>query len=182
MKLKPHIFYRVLALCAGVLWVLPAAADVYRSVDEHGHVVFSDKPSPGAQKVDIPPPQTIPAEQVKNPDIKPSAQATPGYKTVAIVSPKDQQAIRANNGNLSISATVDPPLHPQDTLVLYLDGQERSSSKSGTFQLTNLDRGEHEAHVVIRDSNSGQVKDTSPSVTFYVLRHSVLHPHPTVPP
>lgn len=183
MNMKFHGLCGLLVLCAGMLSLVPAAADVYRSVDENGHVVFSDKPSPGAEKVDIPPPQTMPAEQVKNPDIKPSVhkQTSPGYKNLAIVSPKNQQAIRANDGNVTVSVAVNPPLRPEDGLVLYLDGDKQSRTKSKTFNLANLDRGQHEAHVEITDTDGNVIK-TSPSITFYVLRHSILHPHRTAPP
>lgn len=169
-----------MAVCLGLLVLAPASADVYRSVDEHGNVVFSDKPSPGAEKVDIPPPQTIPAEQVENPDIKPPPASPLQYSTFEIASPKDQEAVRANNGDITINVAIDPPLRAEDSVVLYMDGNEQSSGKTRSFKLSSVDRGQHEAYVEIRD-NSGHVKQTSQTVTFYVLRHSALQPKPAAP-
>ena len=36
-----------------------AFADVYRSVDENGNIVFTDKPSPDAEKVELQEVQTV---------------------------------------------------------------------------------------------------------------------------
>ena len=50
--------------------VLPAQAQVYKSVDEKGRVIYSDKPSEGAKKIELPPMTTVPAPK---PPEKPAA-------------------------------------------------------------------------------------------------------------
>jgi uncharacterized protein DUF4124 len=65
---------RSLALLAiaALLTVAPAHAQVYKSVDEQGRVIYTDKPSEGAKKIDLPsvttmpgtkpPPKVVPAD------------------------------------------------------------------------------------------------------------------------
>ncbi|MBM2829514.1 MAG: hypothetical protein HW411_304 [Gammaproteobacteria bacterium] len=56
---------RILLLLISFFTILPVAAEVYRSVDEDGEVIYTDKPSPGAEQIEVDEVQTIdaPAEQ-----------------------------------------------------------------------------------------------------------------------
>lgn len=44
---------------------LPARADIYKYVDERGHVTYSNKPIKGGQKVELPEISTVPAPKVE---------------------------------------------------------------------------------------------------------------------
>jgi len=60
----PKIRYLlILAACCPL-----ASAQVYESVDEQGKPVFSDKPSPGGQAVEVPEPNRADAVEVPPPE------------------------------------------------------------------------------------------------------------------
>ena len=50
---------RILISIICLLVAISATAEVYRSVDENGNVVFTDKPSPDAELIEVDELQTI---------------------------------------------------------------------------------------------------------------------------
>lgn len=173
---------RILLLLLGILIVLPAMGDVYRSVDEDGNVVFSDKPSPNAEKVEINEVQTIdPGSTPKfkySPPHEPQGPAA-SYTNISITSPSNDEALSANDGNVSVSVSVEPHLFPGHIIVLYLDGSPAGES-NGQFNLTNLDRGTHTLAAAVKNQQSGQEVIKSETITFTVHRHSIQHKPSTV--
>lgn len=161
-----------------------AGAEVYRSVDEDGNIIYTDKPSPNAEEIRIDPIQTIEA-----PDIEPFKYTPPAdpagksiYTKLEIISPENDAAIRSNEGNISISAVVQPGLNISagHQLVLIMDGNEVSTG-GPQFDLTNIDRGTHTVTVAIKDKQGKTVMQSSP-VSFTVLRAAVKPPPPPPPP
>ncbi len=156
-------------LLISLSFAAPAFAEVYRSVDAEGNVVFSDEASPEAEKIIIPKLQTIPALNPGSFQYKPAAKRPQPY-TLAITSPADDAAIRNNAGNISVSVSVKPDLSSGDKLVIYLDGKEVGTGTSVSLQ--NIDRGTHQLRAVIRDSND-RIRKSSKSVRFHMLRRFV---------
>jgi hypothetical protein len=174
---------RILLLMTGLLMASAASADVYRSVDESGNVIFTDKPSPDAEKIDIAPVQTIttdPAQQQfeYTPPARKQTESISPYNKVEITSPEHDTALRENVGDVSVSVTVDPGLISGHKVVLYMDGNVVAEG-SGQFNLTNIDRGTHTLIAAIQ-SNDGRELIRSAPVTFTVLRHSIQHKPSTV--
>jgi hypothetical protein len=157
----------------------PVMADrIYRSVDAHGNVVFSDQPpNDHAQPLELPPLMTFeaPDESALPPPRPRPEPARPAYEKLAIVAPANDEAVRSNVGDVSIRAQLAPGLQREHTLELVLDGNvaARSSDGSGVFNLTNVHRGTHvvSARVVDRD---GRVLIESPSSKFHMLQASAL--------
>jgi len=58
------ITLRTLLFCTLMLAV-PAQAEIYKYVDEKGRVTYSNKPSKGAHKVDLPPLSTVPPPKLE---------------------------------------------------------------------------------------------------------------------
>jgi hypothetical protein len=155
------------------LFMAAAHADVYRSVDENGNVVYSDKPSEGAVKIDVKDAQTIklpPAPPIKSEP--PPKEDVPRYNSVAISYPADDEAIRENSGDITIQIAVDPGLHAGDVISLLMDDKEVASGPATSVTLKNVDRGTHtlEARVVGGD---GDTLASSETVTFHLLRHAI---------
>lgn len=176
------LFLMFVCLC------LPGVADaqIYSWTDAQGNVVFSDqKPPPGvaSRSVDLKPLPTVPAAPAAtNPatgglpqNAAPAVAAT--QPVLQIVSPKNEQGVRANNGDVTFSLKVAPALGKGQSLNLYLDGKSAYVGRSLSVPLTNLDRGAHHAYVVLIDAQ-GQVRRRSKAITFYVLRHSILFKKP----
>lgn len=167
----------------GLLIVLAMSVNtngqIYRSVDKHGNPVFSDVPTEGAEEIEL----TEPTE-VESLDVAPlpplatqsqdQADMPFKYESLVITAPEDDQAVRDNAGNVTITALIKPGLKQGHTAVLYLDGKEHSTNQGLTFALSQLDRGTHTARISIRDEN-GKLLISSKTVTFHLLRHSVLH-------
>lgn len=172
---------RIILLIMGLLAASVASADVYRSVDESGNIIYSDKPSPEAEKIQIDQVQTIEA-----PDIGPFEYTPPEnpagtsiYTKLEITSPEDGATIRSNSGEITISSVLEPGLNiaAGHQLVLVMDGNDVSTG-GPQFNLENIDRGTHSVSVAIKDKGGKVVMQSQP-VTFTLQRFAV---QPAPPP
>lgn len=172
---------RIILLILSILILPVAIADVYRSVDENGNVVFSDKPSPDAEKMDVQGVQTIDPGNVPEYEYSPAKKEEPpagNYNNISITSPENDQTLSSNDGIVNVSVSVSPPLKGGDTIALYLNGN-LAMEGNGSFTLENMDRGTHTVSAAIKD-NSGKEILRSDSVTFHIQRHSIQHKQSTV--
>lgn len=74
-----------LLVAALFLVVISASAQVYRSLGEDGTVVYSDRPTPGAESVDLPPPSSftpppMPAFNAPRADAPEDAESNPPFE------------------------------------------------------------------------------------------------------
>lgn len=162
---------------------LPVAGkDVYKSVDEHGNVIFSDVPTAGAEKVQVDEIQTVPAETATFTYTPPVEELLP-YTKIAIISPPPDSVVQYNEGNQDVVAVVEPSLnaHAGHQLVLYLDGVQAATGVTPQFKLSGLERGTHTLSVAVIDKDGNQLT-SSPTVSFTVFQHSILPPPKPPPP
>ncbi len=109
-------------------------------------------------------------------------QPKSGYSSARIISPPDGEGLRANSGNFEVRAQIEPDLRQGHRLRLLLnDNPQGAAQASSTFQLTGVERGEHQLRLQIVDDDGGLVFAGEPS-TFHLLRHSKLHPRPAFNP
>ena len=164
-------------LAAGcLLFVGVAWSAIYQSRDKDGNVVFSDEPGNGAEKVDLPPLPTYTAPKITP---KASADKETGegkkatlYNSLEIVSPKADQTIRENAGNVAVQARLSPVLKrsSRHKVQFFLDGQpvgNASASLQATF--VNVDRGTHSVDVAVVDSSGKEFIRSGP-VVFHLQR------------
>ena len=59
-------------LALGLLTMAPATGEIYKYVDERGHVTYSNKPIKGGQKVELPEISTVPAPKLEPRTPRPS--------------------------------------------------------------------------------------------------------------
>jgi hypothetical protein len=172
---------RTVVLLLFFITVVTASADVYRSVDEDGNVVFSDQPSPGAEKLDIQEIQTIETQPLAPPPLPPPPETTfPGYDKIAITSPEQDATIRDNQGNFTVTAALDPQLQTAlgHQLMLYMDGKPVSEGGAATtFSLQNIDRGTHSLQAVAVDRDGNEV-GRSAAVVVHMKRAFITPPAP----
>ena len=166
-----------------VFWVTMAlspvsAAEVYRSVDQHGNPVFSGQPQPGSEKIKVqptnvqslPPVRRIPARR------PPTQQAANRYQSLSILSPTNDTTLR-NITQLGISVSISPVLLGQHSLVLLDNGQPVGEpGRSLSMSIKELHRGTHVLQVKVVDAQ-GQTLISSETVTIHAHRPSVLHPN-----
>ena len=160
----------ITTLC--LIFSLALTAEVYRSVDKNGNVVFTDQPSPDAELIELDELQTIDAPATGNFEYTPPPEKpAPRYSAVTIISPQNDVAIRDNAGNVTVNIATLPDLRSSDELVLFMDGKEIILGKSNAKAFSGLDRGTHQLRAAVRDVN-GRILQSSPSVIFHLLRQS----------
>jgi len=168
MKLK-------LAFILFLIFNLPALfGEVYKSVDEDGNIIFTDRPVINSEKIKLKELKTT--ETIKLPSTS-SGSSSQGknkedfsYKKLLVLSPADGSAIRSNTGNVSITIAPEPPLRSGHILLITMDGKELSKGTGKSVSLTNVDRGTHTITASIIDSSSNSIISVSSS--FSILRAS----------
>jgi hypothetical protein len=167
------------AVCAAIAFASPASATtvLYRWVDADGIVHYSDRPVPGAQKMQISAAQTYKSPPISGPTTRrASAQpAAPQYHSVAITSPTEGQTFANTGGKVDAAASVDPPLAAGHQLWFLLDGARQPDPADGLATSFEVGRGTHTLAAAVIDDQGREVA-TAPPVTFYVLQHSVANP------
>jgi hypothetical protein len=164
---------RLIALMCALLWMAPVAAEeVYKTMDAAGNVIYSDKPSPEAETIQIQEAQTVPADDAPPFTYTAPAQAESSYTRARIVSPANDEALRPEDETVQVSATVEPSYQGRDIVVLFLDGKEHSRGKSLSWTLTGLERGTHQVQVKVI-SAAGKELVSSGSASFHVLKNAI---------
>jgi hypothetical protein len=156
-------------------------ADVYKSVNEEGEVVYSDQPSPNAQRMKLPQlptysPPPIPAFSTGTAESRPAASP---YKSVKIVVPENDATIRDNQGVVHVQVALDPPLMTQQghKIQFYLNGEPHGMPVGATsISFSNLDRGTYTLSSSVVNAEGAVLSSTAP-VVFHLHRESVLNPN-----
>ena len=163
---------------------LLASAEIYKSTDADGNVVFSDIPNPGAKKITLPPPTTYTPAPLPTSGTTASKPVAAEYTGLRIIKPSAGETIRDNTGAVSIEIEVIPSLNVQagHKLVVELDGKNLSSNENATqISVSNMERGAHTVKALIMNA-AGQVQTSSESTTFYMKRESALQRQKNVVP
>ena len=166
------------------VWFLGSAAQavpVYRWVDENGQVNYSDRPGPGAVRVEL----TVSAPSIRArvslpPRQPPGMGAQPsvaeGYETLAVLQPASHDTLWGTGGRVEIAIDVSPDLQPRHGLGLYLDGElAESAFRTMRFSIEEVPRGEHTVQAVILDEAGRELLRSAP-VTFFVQQTSIHYP------
>lgn len=152
-------------------------AEVYKSTNEKGEVVYSDRPSVGAKRVRLPALPTYTA-----PPVVPSANAARDpaenthYENFSFSKPKNDDTVRNNLGIVIIESKLVPTLQTQlgHRVQFYLDGTPNGPLIDRTsITLSNLDRGEHTLSASVIDMD-GKVLASTGDITVHVKRESKL--------
>ncbi|MAX97638.1 MAG: hypothetical protein CMI08_00290 [Oceanospirillaceae bacterium] len=152
-----------------------AATEVYTYRDKNGNVVFSDKPSANSKKHEVREIPIVPAFNVPpKEEVKPPEPVF-SYTSLSIVTPRNEDHLQSGYaGNVQVSAVLSPALREQDTIVMLDNGAVIAEGRQSNFALQNLNRGEHQLQMQVRDSK-GKVLISSNPVTLYVQRASTLN-------
>ncbi|HIG39922.1 MAG: DUF4124 domain-containing protein [bacterium] len=158
-----------------ILPIYAQSAEVYRTKDADGNVVFSDQPSDEAEVVKLGKTMSYtPAPELQtlaSPEVPDEVEKGPQYTEFTITSPQGEEAIRSNNGDLRVAFTLKPTLQNNHSIELLMDGTSKHTSKSATaIELPNVDRGTHSIQMQVVDDNSGEVIFSSDSVNVSMIR------------
>lgn len=174
----------LIILAAFALVPTDTRGEIYKTIDEDGNVVFTDIAPPNisetvelSNSTSYTPPATpaSPTTGTQQPIGAPAASAQPEviYQSILINAPANDEAVRDNAGNITISVEVKPSLAPGHSIALVVDGKRVSTSVSGQFPLRNVDRGTHTLSAQVLDENQMILKQSSDQ-TFHMLRYSAL--------
>jgi len=180
LKLFPILFFILFNTTA-------THAEMYKWVDKDGNISYSDQPPfKGAEKLDAPALTSVPATDIpeKKPEPIPESEEdknkTTKYTYLRITSPEHDATIRDNDGNFSISFSIQPSLNTKQGhyFSVHMDGktmQDKLSSLSA--DMTNIDRGSHSLSVTVKDKNGKTIRKSKP-ITVHVHRQSILKKQP----
>lgn len=157
---------------------LAAAGEAYVWTDDDGVVHYSDRPVPGARKIELAEPNTGQSPAPRRTATRDQAEQEPAddeapfrYETLEIASPRAEETLWNIDGVLSVSLALSPPLQPGHQVRAYFDG--KAQIVTGTsFQLTEVWRGVHNLQAEVIDETGKMMIRSRPS-RFYVQQNSV---------
>lgn len=175
--LKPVTIAFVVTLAANII----AQAEVYKSTDANGNVTYTDQPDKSTKPVDVRSPNSIPA--VKTPereksqvDSSSTAEEKVTYRSLRIIEPANDSSVPHGPGDFIVRANSKPKLAKNHALQLFMDGEAYGeANSSGSFALTNIDRGTHKLKVSVVNA-AGKPLKNSKSIKVHVFRPSILQP------
>ncbi|MDV5172268.1 DUF4124 domain-containing protein [Photobacterium rosenbergii] len=171
-----------------VIWALhpspTSASQIYTWQDEDGTTHFSDQPHTGAAVLDIQlpaPPAPLPVgnattsadssfiDDQPSPEEQLSNGSALPEPSIQIDNPTNQQTLRDNQGNLTITASANRKLNQGHNVQLRLDGEVYGRPQAQlSWPLTNIDRGSHTLQVELL--KHGKVIASSEKITVFLHR------------
>ena len=167
-----------LILCSLIFVCATASAEIFRRVGPDGQVYFSDQPSPGAERIEVQPASSVslpPVPEQTDEAVATLDQDEPEafvYTGFTITSPTPEEGVRANDGNVTVQLSLQPPLQPEHSIVMSVDGEDGEAMKNATslsIGLSNLSRGRHTVDATVLNRAGEPMVRTQP-VSFFVLR------------
>ncbi len=168
----------------------PILADIYRSVDKDGSVIFSDLPAKGAEKVELPPAQTYTTPASATPNTSDTNQGNTeqpqqvGHYEAVTLSGIQAKSTLPHNQPISISVSSMPALQDTDRYGVLLDSKAISKPQTtGQFTIpaAAVTRGEHRVQAVIVNQKNQILKQSDPITFFVFQRSTLLGPNKTSP-
>src|SRR5262245_49240410 len=169
-----------LILLSALLGSAASAAPAWTWVDAEGTRHYSDRPVPGAERVELAGAQGFGAT-TRAPRGRATGD-TPGvpgaaYQSIEVVSPAEQETLWNIGTNLPVQVRFEPALQPGHRFDLLYDGQRRNvNTATPRVTLPDVFRGEHTLQVVVIDS-AGTELMRSPTRVFFVQQTSTLNPN-----
>ena len=158
---------------------LAAASEAYVWTDEDGVVHYSDRPVPGARKIELAEPNTgqSPARRrseatSSEPEDGPTEPKGPfRYESLTVASPGPEETLWNIGGVLNVSLALSPPLQPGHQVRVYFDGNAQIVSAT-SFQLQEVWRGVHNLQAEVLDPTGKMLIRSQPN-RFYVQQTTV---------
>lgn len=159
-----------------------AQADkIYKTEDEQGRTVYTDRPSKAAQEqTELPPVNEMSAPE-QSPSFGPENTARPENEEepidygVQIVRPANETTLTAGERDLQIRVELAPNLQAGHSLAYYLDNELVQQTQSTQLVIEEIFRGSHTLSVNVLDQQ-GRVLGRSQPVVVFVQRPSRLLP------
>jgi hypothetical protein len=156
------------------------ASEMWRWVDANGVVHYSDRPHPGAERIELGSAQSFTAPVIapsRRDEPAQEAEPAPLYSGLSIVSPSEGETLWNIGGELNVQIAVEPRLASGHQLRIFLDDSQVEGVPQGPTQFTigEVFRGERRLRASIVDAR-GRELVSSETITFFVQQTSVLNP------
>lgn len=167
------IFVLLGLLAAGVV-----VADAYTWTDDEGIVHYSDRPQPGATRIELDEPNTgqspAPRRTTTTTDAADDTSDTDpaGYESFEVTSPGAEETLWNIEGVLNVTLSLTPALQPGHQVRVYFDGEQRMVTGT-SFQIEEVYRGVHQLQAEVLDQTGNMVIRTRTN-RFYVQQSTVL--------
>ncbi|MGD2112766.1 MAG: DUF4124 domain-containing protein [Gammaproteobacteria bacterium] len=164
-----------------VLLAATAQAEVYKSTNADGEVIYSDVPTLGAKRMQMPElptytPAPLPVATAAPADATPAVDA--GYSTMALDKPRNEESIRSNAGILNVAVSLEPELQSDSghRVQFFLDGEPQGKPVARlSTSFLNVDRGTHTVSAAVIDADGASLITSAP-VRIHLQRTSILQP------
>ncbi len=172
MDIRPVLALLGLLAATGVL------AQAYTWTDEDGVVHYSDRPQPGARRVELQAPNSSrspsrsSAQESSDGDGAEEPAAPFRYESLEVANPGPEETLWNIEGTLSVTLALTPALRPGHQVRVYFDGNPRLVN-STTFQIDEVWRGVHNLQAEVLDE-TGNMMIRSRTNRFYVQQNTVF--------
>jgi hypothetical protein len=168
---------RTILALLGLLAAGAVVADAYTWTDEEGIVHYSDRPQPGATRIDIADPNSSRSPAPRR-STSTAGDGEPDttteslrYTSFEVTSPGPEETLWNIEGVVNVSLSLTPALQPGHQVRVYFDGEPRMVGGT-SFRLEEVWRGVHNLQAEVLDPTGQMLIRTRPS-RFYVQQNSV---------
>ena len=152
--------------------------------DANGVTQFSDRPVPGAKRVELagvasPAASTAaPAVVAGEPAARVAVPAPVQYRALEFSSPQNEESFFGADTTVAVQLRSEPDLATGHRVVLYLDGRQIGEGYEHT--LSELSRGTHSLMAVIIDDQGNERMRSAPRV-FHIKQPTTITPRAVGP-
>jgi hypothetical protein len=159
--------------------------ELWKWKDANGVTQYSDRPVPGATKVEMytsaPAPAATPAARPATPAAQAKPAAGTQYQSLEIWQPASGESYFGTDASVNVRMRSEPSLASGDRLLLYLDGKlVEGAANSYEHTLSNLERGVHSLAAVILDDKGNEKIRSEPRV-FHIKLPTTIEPRAVGP-
>jgi hypothetical protein len=174
-------------LCASAVQAQQSKRELWTWTDQNGVTHFSDRPAPGARRVEL----TVAGSTTTEPPPVPVSPAGPPpdeeqaapveYRLLEFLQPTEGQTFFGADATVDVRLRMEPELAEGHRLALYLDDTLVGGAANSTnYTIGNLVRGTHVLTAVIQDERGNDLLRSQPR-TFNVRQPTINQPRAVGP-
>jgi hypothetical protein len=150
-----------------------SSATVYKWVDDNGVTHFSDQPNPKAQKLEITGAQTYESQPATVGAPQRAASAGNGAPPVCVIDSPGTGQVFLDTFSITGHVTLSPSGSDGGQATLRMDGMDVSAllAPSGSFTLSQVDRGDHTLTLQVADGRGSILCQAAP-VSFSIRQRA----------
>jgi|GEM_PF-560322 len=182
-----HRLLTSFGLILSLIWLqlspLSAVAEIYKTIDKNGRVIYTDVPPPNdkdAKPLDLKSINSLPSPAASNAPASNNNTQAPLEYVVQILEPANGTTLMPDERSVNVSISLNQSLQEGDLLAYKLDGNTLEKTTDLTASLNEPPRGEHHLTVEVIDSDGTSLAQSN-SITIEVMRPLPKQQTTTVP-